>query len=317
MSVQAKQAKEKAPKKVVLSLERKNSFYGYIFTLPIIIGFAVIYLPILIQSLIYSFSKITIVPKTGYESTWVGWQNYYQALYVEEGFLRTVIESTIALLPQIAVIIIFAFFMANILNQEFKGRALARVIFFIPVVVSTGIMAQFENMSSMLDVYTSNEKMEMVGGAASALVDYTQLQEIITSALNNPEMSSIVLGAITGLYGIITSSGVQMLVFLSGLQGISINMYEAAKVEGATGWEVFWKISFPMISPLILVNLIYTVIDLFLKADNEAISFINAQLADGSKLELASALSWVYTVVILAFVAVVWLLVKKLIVYQD
>ena len=130
-------------------------------------------------------------------------------------------------------------------------------------------------------------------------------------------MSSIVLGAISGLYGIITSSGVQMLVFLSGLQGISINMYEAAKVEGATGWEVFWKISFPMISPLILVNLIYTVIDLFLKADNEAINFINNKLADGSQLELASALSWIYTLVILLFVGIVWMLVKKLIVYQD
>ena len=207
--------------------------------------------------------------------------------------------------------------MANILNQEFKGRTIARVIFFIPVVVSTGIMAQFENMNSMLDLYSSGEKMEMVGGAASALVDYTQLQEIITSALNNPNMSSIVLGAISGLYGIITSSGVQMLVFLSGLQGISINMYEAAKVEGATGWEVFWKISFPMISPLILVNLIYTVIDLFLKADNEAINFINNKLADGSQLELASALSWIYTLVILLFVGIVWMLVKKLIVYQD
>ncbi len=317
MSIQAKQTKEKAPKRAVLSLERKNSFFGYIFTLPIIIGLAVIYLPILIQSLVYSFSKITIVPKQGYLTEFLGFQNYYNALYVEEGFLRTVIESTIALLPQIFVIIIFAFFMANILNQEFKGRTIARVIFFIPVVVSTGIMAQFENMNSMLDLYSSGEKMEMVGGAASALVDYTQLQEIITSALNNPNMSSIVLGAISGLYGIITSSGVQMLVFLSGLQGISINMYEAAKVEGATGWEVFWKISFPMISPLILVNLIYTVIDLFLKADNEAINFINNKLADGSQLELASALSWIYTLVILLFVGIVWMLVKKLIVYQD
>lgn len=317
MSVQAKQAKEKAPKKVILSLERKNSFFGYIFTMPIIIGLAIIYIPVLIQSLIYAFSKIEIIPKEGYKATFLGWQNFYNALYVEEGFLRTVVESTTALLPQIVVIIIFAFFMANILNQEFHGRAIARVIFFIPVVVSTGIMAQFESANSMLDLYSAGEKMDMVGGAAGALVDFSQLQEIISSALGSPELSSIVLGAISGLYGIITSSGVQMLVFLSGLQGISINMYEAAKVEGATGWEVFWKISFPMISPLILVNLIYTVIDLFLKTDNEAIKFINQKLADGSQLELASALSWIYTVVILAFVGLVWLLVKKLIVYQD
>lgn len=94
-------------------------------------------------------------------------------------------------------------------------------------------------------------------------------------------------------------------------------MYESAKVEGATGWEVFWKISFPMISPLILVNLIYTVIDLFLKSDNAAISFINTYLDNAATYEVASAFSWIYTIIVILFVAVVFLLVQKLIVYQD
>ncbi len=94
-------------------------------------------------------------------------------------------------------------------------------------------------------------------------------------------------------------------------------MYEAAKVEGATGWEIFWKISFPMISPLILVNLMYTVIDLFLKSDNNAIAYINEALESSSRYAEASALSWIYTIVILLFVGIALLLVKKFVVYQD
>ena len=146
---------------------------------------------------------------------------------------------------------------------------------------------------------------------------YAGVQELDFETLGSSGLSKIIAGAIDSLYTVITSSGVQMLVFLSGLQGISISMYEAAKVEGATGWEVFWKISFPMISPLILVNLIYTVIDLFLKSDNAAILYINTYMGNAATYELASALSWVYTVVVLAFVAIAWVLVKKLVVYQD
>jgi ABC-type sugar transport system permease subunit len=319
MSVQAKKT-VKARKASFLTLERKNSLFGYVFCLPIIIGLAIMYIPVLVQSIIYSFSEIEIVKGKGFQTTFIGWENYRQALFVEEGFLRTVIESVTALIPQIFVIIIFAFFMANVLNQKFLGRTVARVIFFIPVIISTGIMREFDEMSSMLDTYNSGEKLEVGGASASGaanIFNYNQLREVISSALNNPTLSGIVLGAIDGLYSVITSSGVQMLVFLSGLQGISISMYEAAKVEGATGWEVFWKISFPMISPLILVNLIYTVIDLFLKSDNAAILYINTYMSNAATYELASALSWVYTLVVLAFVGIAWVLVKKLVVYQD
>lgn len=307
----------KAPRRRGLSLENKQSLYGYVFILPIIIGLAFIYIPVIIQSLIYSFSEIE-PSSSGFQTVFVGWDNYYNALFVEEGFVRTVVEATASIIAQIPVILIFAFFMANVLNQNFVGKTAARVIFFIPVVISTGIIAQVDKMSSMLDVYTSSSKMD-IGSAsgASSIFNYAALANLIISTLNNTDMANIVLGAIDGLYSIITSSGVQMLVFLAGLQSISVNMYEAAKVEGATGWEVFWKISFPMISPLILVNLIYTVIDQFLKSDNLAVAYIDEKLAAASYYSLASALSWIYTLVVLLFVGVVFAIVKRLIVYQD
>jgi len=309
---------QKQIKRQRLSLERKQNLYGYIFVLPVIIGLAFIYIPVVVQSFIYSISEIKVDRIKGFQTIFVGLDNYNEALFVEADFLRTVVESTLSLLVQIPIILIFAFFMANVLNQNFKGRAIARVIFFIPVVISTGIIAQFENMSSMLDVYNSSEKMDIGSQSGMANVfNYQQLRQLIVVVLQNADFANIVLGAVDGLYSVITSSGVQMLVFLSGLQSISPAMYEAATVEGATSWEVFWKISFPMISPLILVNLIYTVIDLFNKSDNAAVQLINEKLDAASEYALASAFSWIYMLVVLVFVGIVVLLVNKLIIYQD
>ena len=308
---------EKMPKRQRVSLERKQNLYGYVFVLPVILGLAFIYIPVVVQSLIYSFSEIRVT-ENGFETLPAGWDNYYQALFVEEGFIRTVVESTAGILIQIPIILIFAFFMANVLNQEFVGKTAARVIFFIPVIISTGIIAEVESMSSMIDIYSSSEKMEIGSASGSGNVfNYAALANLIIQTLNNTDLANIVLGAIDGLYSIITSSGVQMLVFLSGLQGISTSMYEAAQVEGATGWEVFWKISFPYVSPLILVNTIYTVIDQFLKSDNLAVTFINEKLANTSGYALASSLSWIYTLVVLLFVGVVFLLINRMVIYQD
>ena len=217
-------------------------------------------------------------------------------------------------MPNILVVLIFAFFIATVLNQNFKGRTPARVIFFIPVIMSSGVIAYFDNRQSMVDTYTSQGKLDV---SASSNFDYSTLRSVVSGALNNETLSNIVLNAVDGIYSVITSSGVQFLVFLSGLQSISVNMYEAAKVEGATGWETFWKISFPMISPLILVNLLYTVIDLFLKKDNEAITLIDTALQTASQYAQASAMSWIYTLIILAFVGLSFLIVQKFIVYQD
>lgn len=304
------------PKRQKHSLERKQSRYGYLFTLPIILGFALMYIPVIVQSLIYSFSSITYQQGKGMVTEWVGTANYETALQANDAtFMSTVINSTLALIPQIFVILIFAFFMANILNQNFRGRTPARVIFFIPVIMSTGVISYFDSLGSFVDTYSKQGKLDV--GSAGVSFDYSQIQEIVSSSLGSSDLANIVMAAVDGIYGIITSAGVQMLVFLSGLQSISPNMYEAAKVEGATGWEIFWKISFPMISPLILVNLMYTVIDLFLKSDNKAIAYINEALESSSRYAEASALSWIYTIVILLFVGIALLLVKKFVVYQD
>ena len=291
------------------------SYYGYIFTAPIIIGFLVMYIPVIIQSVIYSFSSITYTAGVGMSTQFIGWENYQAAVQAHDGkFVSTVITSTLGLLPSILVILIFPFFIANVLHQNFKGRPPARVIFSTPVIMSSGVISYFDSRDSLVDTYTSQSKLDV---SASGGFDYSTLRSVVSNALGSEDLSNIVLKAVDGIYSVITSSGVQFLVFLSGLQSISVNMYEAAKVEGATGWETFWKISFPMISPLILVNLLYTVIDLFLKKDNEAIALIDSALNSATMYAQASAMSWIYTLIILAFVGIAFFLVQKFIVYQD
>ena len=224
---------EKMPKRQRHSLERKMSYYGYIFTAPIIIGFLVMYIPVIIQSVIYSFSSITYTAGVGMSTEFIGWENYQAAVQANDGkFVSTVITSTLGLLPSILVILIFAFFIANVLNQNFKGRTPARVIFFIPVIMSSGVISYFDSRDSLVDTYTSQSKLDV---SASGGFDYSTLRSVVSNALGSEDLSNIVLKAVDGIYSVITSSSVQFLVFLSGLQSISVNMYEAAKVEGATG----------------------------------------------------------------------------------
>ena len=218
---------EKMPKRQKHSLEKKMSYYGYIFTAPIILGFLLMYIPVIIQSVIYSFSKISYIAGAGMSTEFIGWGNYQEVIQADDGkFVSTVISSTLGLLPNILVVLIFAFFIATVLNQNFKGRTPARVIFFIPVIMSSGVIAYFDNRQSMVDTYTSQGKLDV---SASSNFDYSTLRSVVSGALNNETLSNIVLNAVDGIYSVITSSGVQFLVFLSGLQSISVNMYEAAK----------------------------------------------------------------------------------------
>ena len=141
----------------------------------------------------------------------------------------------------------------------------------------------------------------------------------ITALLGNmvvgTELVEYVVGVVNNIFNIVNRSGVQMLIFLAGLQSISPSIYEACKIDGATGWETFWKVTFPMISPMILVNSIYTVIDSFTKADNSVMAYIQSYYNSKSPT-VATAMAWVYFLIVVAIVAVVAALIKTFVFYQ-
>lgn len=301
--------------KARLTLRGKDAVAGYLFLLPFLIGFFGMFLPMLLKSVAFSFSNMT-VEKGGYvlqRAANNGFEHYIRALTIDPDFNLQLLSAVKDMAVNVPLILIFSFFAANLLNQKFKGRGIARSIFFFPVILTSGIVLGIES-SDLLQATLGPEGMLSADDAstffnvATFLVRYTNLPMSVISYLSE---------AVLGIYDIVIASGVQILIFLAGLQGISPSLYEASNMEGATAWENFWKITFPMISPLILVNAIYTIIDSFTSADNELMTLIRKTIFNEVKYGYGSALSWIYFVVIAVIISVVGGIIAKRVFYMD
>lgn len=292
----------------------RKDVVGYLFLLPLILGLCFIYVPVLIQSFLFSVSDMDITSK-GLIMEYAGFSNYYKAFFVDPSFRQLLLSSLGDMLINVPTIIIFSFFIANVLNQKFFGRLTARVIFFIPVIIATGIISAAESGDLLLASYQSGGKLDM--GLEAQVFSYQTFMDILSNAGLGDTFVSIIEYAIDRLYTIVTSCGVQLLIFLAGLQSIPVSMFEAAKVEGATQWEIFWKISFPYISPLILLNLVYTVIDCFFSFKNAMISTITSVLKNPAQYSWGTALAWIYMGIAIVFLVIIWAAVRKFIVYQE
>ena len=206
-----------------------------------------------------------------------------------------------------------------ILNQKMFGRAVFRAIFFIPVIVSTGIIAQIDLSTSELTngmqngVETGNQATG--GSSASQLISESDITGLFSTMMVGSTMVTYVVQIINNIYNIVNRSGVQMLIFLAGLQSISPAIYESCSIDGATSWETFWKITFPMLSPTILLCLIYTIIDQFNSSTNQVIELVEQNMRE--QIHYACAQTWMYSLVVFAFVFVVYRLVAKRVIYLD
>ena len=295
------------------SLDKKTARAGWIFSLPFVIGFILIYFPILFESIKLSFFDIN--PLIRGELKFVGFQNYSDALFLSfEGqeFAPILLEGLTQMVLDIPSILIFSLFMAVLLNQKMAGRALFRAILFVPVIISTGIMeninAQDINSSHMSGGIDTNS-----GEGAGAFVAATDLSWLFGSgALEG--LTDIVADMINNIFNIVNRSGVQMLIFLSGLQSISPAIYESCQIDGASAWETFWKITFPMISPMILVNAVYTIIDSFTTNSNTVMQFIKSVYTTDPYT--SSAMSWLYFLIVIAIVAIFAAVFSMFVFYQ-
>lgn len=313
-------AKMTAPKrKKIASLERRKSRSGWLFILPFLIGFVLIYLPMVKDSIVFSFSKINNgTGGSSYTTEFVGWENYREALFVEPDFVQTLVKGMKQLAFDIPAIIIFSLFMAVMLNQNMAGRGVFRAIFFIPVILSTGIMESIASMDILSDYMEDSSGIDTGAGssAASDLVSSMDLQKLFSNMKVGTEIVDYVVSAINNIYGIVNRSGVQMLIFLAALQSISPAIYESCKIDGATAWETFWKITFPMITPMILVNAIYTIIDSFTTESNVVMSYISQKYSASNGQVLSSAMSWVYFLIVILIVAIIAAIISAFVFYQ-
>ena len=229
---------------------------GYFFIFPLILGILFIFLPNLITTFQFSMNDVQINGSEGYSLSFRGFEYYIIALTRDANFIPYTISAFKDMLINVPVILIFSMLMASILNQKFHGRAVARAIFFIPVLLSTGILSEIEGyiMGNISSAGLST------GGSLDSVLNFN-MGEFLASMNFNDFLIGIVESAVSNIYTVLKSSGMQIYIFLAGIQEIPDYLYEAAQIEGCSKWEAFWKITFPMLSPQIAVNLIYTIVD--------------------------------------------------------
>lgn len=312
---------ESAPKrKRIASLDKRKARAGWFFVLPFAVGFIAIYLPIIYESIKFSFNMVkTNKGGGGYTLTFVGLQNYQEALFVDPGYVKALVSGIQQLIFDIPAIVIFSLFIAVLLNQKMLGRAAFRAIFFIPVILSTGLIESIDARNTMLE-YMGDEGGMIEDGsgqnAAANIVSALDVEMLFSNMKVGTGIVDYVVSAINSIYDIVNRSGVQMLIFLAGLQSISPAIYESCQIEGASAWETFWKITFPMISPMILVNGIYTIIDSFTSNSNVVMQYIDTVYTKPGGQVLASAMSWMYFLLVLLILGIFAAIASAFVFYQ-
>ncbi len=313
----------KPKKRKAKSLDRKKARAGWLFVLPFVLVFVTVYVPIVFDSIRFSFNEIEMQQFGGYELVYVGFDNYSNALFVNAEYVQVLTSGIKQLIFDIPAIVIFSLFMAVLLNDKMVGRAAFRAIFFIPVIISTGIIDSIDQSNEMMDYMGSTEGISTGTGeggdtaSASDIVSAMDIQNLFRNMKIGQGLVDYVVNIVNDIYNIVNRSGVQMLIFLSGLQSISPAIYESCKIDGASAWETFWKITLPMISPMILVNAIYTVIDSFTSQSNQVMTFIDGVYKNAINGNvISSAMSWMYFLIVIAIILVVAGLLSMYVFYQ-
>ncbi len=299
MSKMSKEEKKNRKKVKPGRLAKRDALVGIAFISPWIVGVLAFLAYPLAQSFWYALNNIRPTP-LGMKFTYVGYGNFTELLMATPEFPTTLIEYVVSTIISVPIIVVFALIIAIMLNQDVKGKGFFRLIFFLPVIIVSG---------PILGMLNGDGAGSITAIDIQAITD--AIKEVLPSAFAEP-ISELFENMITILW----YSGVQILIFLSSLQKIDRAMYEAAKIDGGSGWECFWKITLPTIKPMILLNCVYTIIFISNNDQNSIIELIKVSMFSGTQEKgygFASAMAWLYSVVVLLIVALfaVLFLAKK------
>ena len=292
-------------------LQKRKAISGYLFISPFIIGFLTFMVKPFFQSLYMSFCNVD-VGAGGFKNNFAGLSNYVRAFTVDTEFTRLLVEEISRMCVSSVAIMVFSFFVALILNQKFKGRAFVRAIFFLPVILSSGVILGVETNNALLSSIQDAIQETSTGPSITDAI-----KNILVTAGVGVRAFETVFEVVDGIYDVAIASGIQIIIFLSGLQTISSNMYEAAEIEGCTAWESLWKITFPMISSLFLVNWIYTIIDFCMRSDNKVMEKISEEMIVQINYGFSSAMSWIYFAIVIVIIGISSLIISKGVYYYE
>ncbi|MGO4936349.1 carbohydrate ABC transporter permease [Fundicoccus sp. Sow4_H7] len=272
---------------------------GYLFVSPWIIGFLILTLFPLGYSIYLSFQSVRIT-STGIQTQPVQFQNFQQALTGDIEFINRMVNFLREIFIAVPLIVILALIIAVLLNQPIRFKGFFRTLFFLPVIISSG---------PVLD------KLIGLGITSIPFVDTDPLYVFLTTQMGSV-IGSVITYIVNNIIILLWFSGVQILIFISALQKVDKQVYEAAAIDGASGWEAFWKITLPSLYPMILVNIIYTTVMYSVSGLNQVIDHIQANMFQiETGFGYSSALSWLYflmiIVILLVFVGVLWFFSRK------
>lgn len=288
-------------------IEAVKSRYGIRFITVWLIGQTLFFIIPILNSLRYSFSEVTLT-SNGVQTVFCGFEHYKKmltsnALYVDN--LRDALGDMFTSLP---IIISLSLVMAIILNQKFKGRLIFRGIYFLPVIIASGvIMHVLKDETVQIPLFTISSGSGMQG-EYGGMIDFKEILDKLDLPDQILKLFSDYLG---NVFGLIWSCGIQIILFLSGLQDIPLELYEVSKIEGATKWEEFWYLTIPMLKDVILLVVVYTMISLFTALDNPVIAQAYSVMSDTQVYDSSSAMLWGYFLIVGIVLGAVMMLYNK------
>lgn len=287
-----------------LSLTQRQAMTGRLFCAPFYVGFCIFFAYQFILSICFCFSDVT-VQMGSLDMKFVGWENFYHAFRVDSTYGTQLVASLTQLAWKVPVIIVASLFIAVILKSKFHGRTFVRGVCFLPVVLAGGIVMEIVQGDTV-------SKSVMSGNMVSngSMIDTNAIQDVLTNLGLGSSITNLINTVYSNLFGVLWDSGVQMIIFLAALQSISPSLYEASSIEGATGWENFWKITIPMISPMIMLNIFYTIIESSMSTSNAVMTKAHAEYV-AAHFDWSAAMSWAYFAVIAVVLGIVAFCFRK------
>ena len=262
-----------------------KSRYGYMFTTHWIIGIVIFFALPLIQSIIFSFSEIEVIGG-GIDVHFKGIENYKQILLVDANYDTWVTSSVTSYLYSLPIIILLSMSLALILNQKFRGRLFFRALYFLPVIISTGAVINHI-------FRTTGSNMSDIGVSDAYSANMISVDDIVKLLDISGEVADFITTTISKIFDLVWSCGIQIVLFLAGLQSVPQSFFEASRVEGATKWEEFWFITFPMLSRVTLLVTIFTMVELITSERTTLIKNVYSMMRAGNYDE-TSAMMWFY-----------------------
>lgn len=289
-----------------LSYQSRKAMYGRLFVSIWVLGVLLFFVTPFFKTLFFSFNTLRLDGTSGMRTEFAGLTHYIRMLNQDAEFLPKLSNVFMNLLYETPIIAAFSLFVAILLNRNFKGRLFFRSVFFLPVIVMSGVVI------SLIKGNTGAGDLLNQGQSTEFFAQITVINDLLSSFNFGSEIIKVLTEIVSRVIDTVWKSGVQIVLFLAGLQSISGHLYEAAKIEGATKWEEFWKITFPLISPVMIIAIIYTIIDSFTYFDNLIMNYINTVSFVKFEYSYGSAISMVYCLIIILFIGIITFLLNRI-----